>query len=113
MLQLDGRLPVEETGERRWEAEIYRLTGELTLAGPGGGRTKAELWFQRALDVAGCQNSKCLELRAAISLARLWRDSGKHREARELLTPVYVWFTEGSDTLDLKKGKALLEELAA
>ncbi|MET4218162.1 class 3 adenylate cyclase/predicted ATPase/tRNA A37 threonylcarbamoyladenosine biosynthesis protein TsaE [Bradyrhizobium sp. LB14.3] len=104
---------VEETGERRWEAEIYRLTGELTLVGPGGGRTKAELWFQRALDVAGCQNSKCLELRAAISLARLWRDSGKHREARELLTPVYVWFTEGSDTLDLKKGKALLEELAA
>lgn len=104
---------VEETGERRWEAEIYRLTGELTLAGPSGGRTEAELWFQRALDVAGCQNAKCLELRAAISLARLWRDSGKHREARELLTPAYLWFTEGFDTLDLKKGKALLEEVAA
>ena len=104
---------VEETGERRWEAEIYRLTGELTLARRGGDRTEAEGWFQRALDVAGCQNAKCLELRAAISLARLWRDRGKRREARELLAPVYGWFTEGFDTLDLKQAKSLLDELAA
>jgi predicted ATPase len=101
----------EETGERRWEAEIYRLTGELTLARRGGDRTEAEGWFQRALDVAGCQNAKCLELRAAISLARLWRDRGKRREARELLTPVYGWFTEGFDTLDLKQAQTLLSEV--
>ena len=69
--------------------------------------------IQRALDVAGSQNAKCLELRAAISLARLWRDSGKRREACELLTPLYGWFTEGFDTVDLKQGKALLDELAA
>ena len=104
---------VEETGERRWEAEIYRLTGELTLARRGGDRTEAEGWFQRALDVAGCQNAKCLELRAAISLARLWRDRGKRREARELLAPVYGWFTEGFGTPDLKQAKAMLDELAA
>ena len=103
---------VEETGERRWEAEIYRLTGELTLARRGGDRTEAEGWFQRALDVAGCQNAKCLELRAAISLARLWQDRGKCREARELLTPVYGWFTEGFDSLDLKRARTLLQELA-
>lgn len=103
---------VEETGERRWEAEIYRLTGELTLASRGDDRTEAEGWFQRALGVAGCQNAKCLELRAAISLARLWRDRGKRREARELLAPVYGWFTEGFDTLDLKQARTLLQELA-
>jgi len=105
-----GRI-VEDTGERRWEAEIYRLTGELTLARPGGDETEAEGWLQRALDVASCQNAKCLELRAAISLARLWRDRGKRREARELLTPVYGWFTEGFDTLDLKQAQTLLTEV--
>ena len=103
---------VEETGERRWEAEIYRLTGELTLARRGGDRTEAERWFQRALDVAGCQNAKCLELRAATSLARLWRDRGNRRESRDLLAPIYGWFTEGFDTLDLKQAKFLLDELA-
>jgi predicted ATPase len=102
---------VEETGERRWEAEIYRLTGELTLARRGGDRTEAEGWFQRALDVAGCQNAKCLELRATTSLARLWRDQGKCNEARDLLAPIYAWFTEGFDTPDLEEAKALLQQL--
>ena len=109
---VDAARIAEETGERRWEAEIYRLTGELTLAGPGGDGTEAEGWFQRALDVAGCQSAKCLELRAATSLALLWRDRGKRREARELLTPVYGWFTEGFDTPDLKQVRALIDELA-
>lgn len=103
---------VEETGERRWEAEICRLTGELTLARRSGDGTEAEVWFQRALDVAGCQSAKCLELRAATSLARIWRDRGKHRESRDLLAPIYGWFTEGFDTLDLKQAKSLLDELA-
>jgi predicted ATPase len=102
----------EETGERRWEAEICRLTGELTLARRGGDRTEAEGCFQRALDVAGCQSAKCLELRAATSLARLWRDRGNRRESRDLLAPIYGWFTEGFDTLDLKQAKFLLDELA-
>ncbi|WP_247323609.1 adenylate/guanylate cyclase domain-containing protein [Bradyrhizobium sp. 141] len=103
---------VEETGERRWEAEICRLTGELTLARRSGDGTEAEGWFQRALDVAGCQSAKCLELRAATSLARIWRDRGKRRESRDLLAPIYGWFTEGFDTLDLKQAKSLLDELA-
>ena len=69
--------------------------------------------FQRAVEVAHEQGAKSLELRAAISLARLWRDQGKVQQARELLAPVYGWFTEGFDTLDLKEAKALLEELAS
>jgi predicted ATPase len=102
---------VEETGERRWKAEICRLTGELTLARRGGDRTEAEGRFQRALDVAGCQSAKGLEVRAATSLARLWRDRGKRREARDLLAPIYGWFTEGFDTPNLKETKALLDQL--
>jgi predicted ATPase len=74
---------------------------------------KPETYFERALLVARQQQAKSWELRAAMSLARLWRDQGKPQQARELLAPVYGWFTEGFDTLDLKEGKALLEELAA
>jgi predicted ATPase len=75
--------------------------------------TKAETHFERALAVARAQQSKSWELRAAMSLARLWRDQGKVQQARELLAPVYGWFTEGFDTRDLKEAKALLEELVA
>jgi predicted ATPase len=74
---------------------------------------KAQTYFERALAVARQQQSKSFELRASMSLARLWRDQGKMSEARELLAPVYGWFTEGFDTRDLKEAKALLEELAS
>ena len=77
------------------------------------GCAKAEAYFERALAVARQQQAKSWELRAAMSLARLWRDQGKVQQARELLAPVYGWFTEGFDTRDLKEAKALLEELAA
>jgi predicted ATPase len=70
-------------------------------------------YFERALAVARQQQAKSLELRAAMSMARLWRDQGKRNEARDLLAPVYGWFTEGFDTLDLREAKALLDELAA
>jgi class 3 adenylate cyclase/predicted ATPase len=102
---------VEETGERRWEAEIYRLIGELTMARRAGDRTEAAACFRRAIDVAGRQSAKALELRATTSLAQLWRDQGKQQQAHDLLAPVYGWFTEGFDTLDLKEAKALLNEL--
>jgi predicted ATPase len=74
---------------------------------------KAETYFERALEVARQQQAKSWELRAAMSMARLWRDQGKVQQARELLAPVYGWFTQGFDTLDLKEAKALLDELNA
>ena len=74
---------------------------------------RAEAYFEHALAIARQQQAKSWELRAATSMARLWRDQGKRGEARELLAPVYSWFTEGFDTLDLKEAKALLEELGA
>jgi predicted ATPase len=77
-----------------------------------GDTAEAASWFQRAIDTARCQQSKLLELRAATSLARLWRDQGKRSQARDLLAPVYGWFTEGFDTADLKEAKALLDDLA-
>jgi predicted ATPase len=80
---------------------------------PEPNSAKAEICFKRALAVARQQQAKSWELRAAMSMARLWRDQGKRDEARELLAPVYGWFTEGFDTLDLKEAKALLDELAA
>ena len=75
--------------------------------------TKAETYFGRALAVARKQQAKSWELRAAMSMARLWRDRGKRQQARDLLAPVYGWFTEGFDTLDLKEAKALLDKLRA
>jgi class 3 adenylate cyclase/predicted ATPase len=102
---------VEETGERRWEAEIYRLIGELTVARRDGDRTEAAACFRRALDVASRQSAKALELRATTSLAQLWRDQGKQQQAHDLLAPVYGWFTEGFDTPDLRKASALLDAL--
>jgi predicted ATPase len=95
------------------EAEVDRVAGELALIGPTPDAAKAEASFERALLVARQQQAKSWELRATVGLARLWRDQGKVRRARELLAPVYGWFTEGFDTLDLKEAKALLDELAA
>ena len=102
---------VEQHEERYWEAEVYRLRGVLLLRQPGTPQAEAEAWLQRALDVARRQEAKSLELRAAMSLARLWQQQGKRAEAYELLAPIYGWFTEGFDTADLQEAKTLLEEL--
>jgi class 3 adenylate cyclase/predicted ATPase len=104
---------VETTKERWTEAEIHRLAGEIALKSPKPDAAKAEAYFERALAVARAQQAKSWELRAAMSMARLWRDQGKRDAARDLLAPVYGWFTEGFDTLDLKEAKALLDELHA
>jgi predicted ATPase len=102
-----------ETTKERWcEAEVNRVAGEIALLSSEPEAAKAEAYFERALAVARQQQAKSWELRAAMSMARLWRDQGKVEQARELLAPVYGWFTEGFDTLDLKEAKALLEELA-
>jgi predicted ATPase len=102
---------VEQQEERWWEAEVYRLRGVLLLRQPGTSQAEAETWLQRALDVARRQEAKSLELRAAVSLSRLWQQQGKRTEAYELLAPIYGWFTEGFDTVDLQEAKALLEAL--
>ena len=102
---------VETTKETWFEAELHRIAGEIALRSAEPDVAKAETYFERALAVARHQQAKSWELRAAMSLARLWRDQGKPRQARELLAPVYGWFTEGFDTLDLKDAKALLNEL--
>jgi predicted ATPase len=103
---------IDETGERRWEAELYRLKGELPRTRSAAYDTEAETCFQRALDVARRQEAKSLELRAAMSLSRLWQQQGRRDDARALLAPIYSWFTESFDTADLQEAKALLEELA-
>ncbi len=102
---------VDKTEERFWEAEIHRLKGEVLRCQAIPDETQAETCFQQALEVARRQEAKALELRAATSLAKLWQRQGKREEARELLTPVYNWFTEGFDTADLKDAKTLLDEL--
>ena len=101
---------IETTKEKWCEAEANRVAGEIALLSPEP--SKAEAYFQRSLEVARQQQAKSFELRAAMSLARLWRDEGKLQQARELLAPVYGWFTEGFDTRDLKEAKTLLEVLA-
>jgi predicted ATPase len=103
---------VEQHEERWWAAEVCRLRGVLLLRQPVPPQAEAEACFQRALDVARLQEAKSLELRAAMSLSRLWQQQGKRAEAYELLAPVYGWFTEGFDTADLQEAKALLEELS-
>jgi predicted ATPase len=101
-----------ETTEEKWcEAEVHRVAGEIALKSPVPDAAKAEAYFERALSVARAQEAKSWELRAATSQARLWRDRGKRDEAHDLLAPIYGWFTEGFDTLDLKEAKALLGEL--
>jgi predicted ATPase len=124
----EARAQVDKTGERLYEAELYRLKGQLTLQKvqvPGfkfqvenslGSRvqnleSEAEECFLQAIEIAKQQQAKSLELRAVMSLARLWQSQGKHHEARNTLSEIYNWFTEGFDTADLKEAKALLEEL--
>jgi hypothetical protein len=102
---------VERTDERWYEAELYRLMGEMLII--GSDRNDAKLWLCRALETAHTQGAKHWELRAATSLARLWRDQAKRPEARALLAPIYACFTEGFDTRDLKEVAALLAELTA
>jgi class 3 adenylate cyclase/predicted ATPase len=102
----------EESGERWWEADLYRLKGELLLAQSAANRAEAEGCFRRAVKVAHQQSAKAFELRATTSLARLWAEQGRRSEADDLLAPVYGWFTEGFDTADLKEAKGLLNELA-
>jgi predicted ATPase len=123
---------VEKTGDRSYEAELYRLKGELTLQqhrgqATGNGQQKnstdprplspdsqgeAETCFLKAIHIARRQQAKMWELRAAVSLARLWRGQGKAQQAQKMLAEIYHWFTEGFDTKDLQEAKALLEELA-
>ena len=100
------------TGERQSEADLYRVKGDLLLALPKPDPAQAEVAFRNALEVARRQSAKSFELRAVTSHARLWQGQGRKEEARDLLQPVYDWFTEGFDTKDLKDAKALLEELA-
>jgi predicted ATPase len=103
---------VEKTGERYYEAELHRLQGELLLQQSPGNAPEAETCFHQAISIALYQSAKSWELRAATSLAKLWQSQGKPDEAREFLSPVYAWFTEGFDTADLKDAKSLLEELS-
>ena len=103
---------VEQHDERGWEAEVSRLRGVLLLRQPGTPQAEAEAWLQRALGVARRQEAKSLELRAAMSLARLWQQQGKRAAAYDLLAPIYGWFTEGFDTADLQESRALLDELS-
>ena len=102
---------MEKTWERRWEAEIYRLQGELLLGGGARDTSQAEASLQHALEVARHQQARSLELRATMSLCRLWQRQGQARQARHVLSEICAWFTEGFDTADLQEAKGLLEEL--
>ena len=106
----EGLAMMRSGGENFSLPEIHRIQGKLLLA--SSDRDAAEAAFREALSVARAQQAKSLELRAATSLAQLWRDQGRRAEAQDLLTPICGWFSEGFDTLDLKEAKAMLEELA-
>jgi predicted ATPase len=106
----DAAQTIETTEERCHEAELYRLRGVFLHA--AGDPSAAEVNHRRSLEVARSQSAKLFQLRTSISLARLWRDQGRRTDARDLLAPIYGWFTEGFDAPDLKDAKALLDELA-
>jgi predicted ATPase len=106
-------IAIKTNGEIWLEAEIQRTAGEIALLTSEPDAAKAEAHFARALLVSRAQQAKSWELRATISMARLWRDQGKRQQARDLITPIYNWFTEGFDTLDLKQAKALCDELTS
>jgi len=101
---------IEVHDERLNEADLHRISGNLLVT--SGDRSGAEQHYRQAIAVAERQSAKLFQLRASISLARLWRDQGRQTEARDLLAPIYGWFTEGFDAPDLKEAKALLDELA-
>ena len=114
---------VEQTEERFWEAEIYRLKGELLLKAEGAGLSVSavegmqhaespERCFRKAIEIARRQEGKSLELRATVSLARVWQQQGRKEQARRMLADIYAWFTEGFDMVDLLQGQALLQELS-
>jgi predicted ATPase len=103
---------VDKNDERWWEAELHRLKGELLQQQAVPDVSQAEICFQQALAVARYQQAKSLELRAAMSLSRLWQRQGKRTEAHQFLAGIYGWFTEGFDTADLQEARALLAELA-
>jgi predicted ATPase len=107
----EALVTLPKSGARWWEAELYRLRGELLLQHAVAQPEEVEACFQQALAVARRQQAKSLELRAAMSLTRLWQQQGKCDEAHQLLEPIYDWFTEGFDTADLQEATALLEEL--
>jgi predicted ATPase len=113
----DGRASVAEalaladkTEQRCWQAELNRIKGELLLAMSSNNHAEAEHCFSQALDIARRQQAKSWELRAAVSLGRMWQQQGKVEEARKMLSEIYGWFTEGFDTADLKEAKNLLED---
>jgi class 3 adenylate cyclase/predicted ATPase len=109
---IDEAMTATQTSKETWcEADIHRTAGEITLMSHDPNTAKAEACFERALVIARKQQAKSFELRAAMSMARLWRDQGRRQHANDLLAPVYGWFTEGFDTLDLKNAKDLLGEL--
>jgi predicted ATPase len=108
----EGVKVIERTGQRWYEAELYRLKGELLLQQSLDNAAEAEFGFHQAITIAQSQQAKSWELRTATSLARLWQHQGKCAEAYALLAPLYGWFTEGFDTADLQEAKALLEALA-
>jgi predicted ATPase len=107
----EARTVMDSTQERVYEAEVHRVQGELVLAQAADQHALAETCFQQALGIARRQQAKSWELRAAMSLGRLWQQKGKRDEARELLAPIYGWFSEGFDTADLQEAKALLDAL--
>jgi predicted ATPase len=107
----DALAKAAASDERGWDAEIHRLRGELTARLPHPDPAKAEASFRTALAIAREQGTRGYEFRAATSLARLWREEGRRGEARDLLAPLYGWFTEGFETADLKEAKRLLDEL--
>jgi predicted ATPase len=111
---IDEALSAIKTSKQRWfEAEANRIAGQIALLPPEPNAAKAQGYFERALQAARQQKAKSWELRAAMSMARLWRDQGKTQQARKLLAPVYGWFTEAFDTRDLKDAKALLVEMSS
>src|SRR5262249_22184895 len=114
---VEAQAGVDKTGERFYEAMLYRIKGELTLKSKVPSQKsqvekEAEECFRKAIDIARRQSAKSLELQAVMSLTRLWQQQGKKDEARQMLAEIYGWFTEGFDTADLKEAKTLLEELA-
>jgi predicted ATPase len=110
----DADAGIEHTHERYWEAEVHRLRGRLLLAaGEPAALASAEACYRRALEVARRQGARSLELRAAVSLSRLWQAEGREGEAREFLAPIFAWFSEGRETVGLRAAATLLAELGA
>ena len=105
------RVAEEALAISRRNAGLYRVKGGLLLRRSAEHHAEAESCFRQALEIARRQGAKSLELQAAMSLSRLWQRQGKYTEARELLAPIYGWFTEGFDTMDLQEARALLEAL--